>query len=66
MIYVALLSAAFLAPCVPALFSHKYQEIGDDVTLCTFYSIFFFYLFQLGWLAVLCHLAGEGCDILPC
>lgn len=60
MIYVMLLllSAAFLAPCVPALFSHEYQEIGDDVTLCTFYS---FFLLPLSvWMASRAMSSGWG------
>jgi hypothetical protein len=40
MIYVAFSFSCISCPCVPRLFSHGYQEIGDDVTLCTFYHFF--------------------------
>lgn len=40
MIYVAFYPAAFLASARLHFFLHEYQEIGDDVTLCTFYPFF--------------------------
>lgn len=46
MIYVMLLffQLHFL-PCVPALFLHEYQEIGDDITL--YFLLFFSTSFSL-------------------
>lgn len=64
MIYVASLLAACLALRASRLFLHRCREIGHDVTLCTFY--FLFYVFQSDCLAVPCGLTGERCDILPC